>query len=175
MGVKSLVTGSPYERELHMTHSSEVPVSESATQSAPKSHSSTSARPASASISSIGEIFTHISTHIVALIRGEIELAQAKVTTMAQKMGLGIALLGAAGLFALYMLGWIFHTIELAFALILPAWASSLIVTALLLVIVIVLAVVGKAQLGKAKTSVPNPQVGVNASIDAVKKGMRNG
>lgn len=123
---------------------------------------------------SIGELFANLSTQITSLVRGEIELTKAKATAYVTKMGMGIGLFVGAALFALYLLGWIFHTIELALAVALPAWAASLIVAGILLVIVLVLALLGKAALGKAKDSTPDPKSGVNASIDAVKKGLNN-
>ncbi|WP_254872968.1 phage holin family protein [Schaalia sp. Marseille-Q2122] len=123
---------------------------------------------------SIGELFATLSTQITSLIRGEIELTKAKATAYASRMGMGIGLLGAAGLLGLYLLGWIFHTIELALALVLPAWAASLIVVAILLLIILVLALLGKNAVDKARLTTPDPKSGLEASVEALKKGLRH-
>lgn len=158
-----------------MADATEMPLNDKATLRSAVSESdarqyNTSGR----SASSIGELFANLSSQITSLVRGEIELTKAKVTAYFTKMGMGVGLLVGAALFALYLLGWLFHTIEVALAVVLPAWAASLIVTGILLVIVLVLALLGKAALDKAKNSTPDPKSGVNASIDAVKKGLNN-
>lgn len=122
---------------------------------------------------SIGALFADLSQQITRLIRGEIELTKTKAASFATRMGLGIGLLAGAGLFALYLLGWILHSIELALAIVLPAWAASLIVVAILLVIVLILALLGKKALDKAQSSIPAPGEGIQASVGAFKKGLR--
>lgn len=123
---------------------------------------------------SIGELFATLSTQITSLVQGEIELTKAKASAYASRMGMGIGFLGAAGLLGLYLLGWIFHTIELALALVLPAWAASLIVVAILLIIMLVLALLGKKALDKARQTTPDPKAGIEASVNALKKGLRH-
>lgn len=123
---------------------------------------------------SIGELFGVLSTQITSLIRGEIELTKAKASAYASRMGMGIGLLAGAGLLSLYLLGWIFHTIELALALVVPAWAASFIVVALLLIIIAVLALLGKKAVDKARLTTPDPKAGLEASVEALKKGLRH-
>ena len=65
-----------------------------------------------------------------------------------------------------------FHTIELAIDIALPAWAASLITTGILLIIVAVLAAVGASLLGKSQADVPDPKDGLTRDIDALKKGL---
>ncbi|PID97744.1 MAG: hypothetical protein CSA82_02665 [Actinobacteria bacterium] len=123
---------------------------------------------------SVGQLFATLSTQISTLLQGEIELTKVKAADAVKKLGLGGGLLAAAGVFALYLLGWIFHTIELAIALVLPAWAASLIVLAVLLLIVLILALVGKARLKAGQAAKPDPKSGLNTSVDAFKKGLRH-
>lgn len=123
---------------------------------------------------SIGELFATLSTQITSLIQGEIELTKAKASAYASRMGMGIGLLGAAGVLGLYLLGWFFHTIELLLALVVPAWAASLIVVVILLVIILVLALLGKKALDKARLTTPDPKSGLEASVQALKKGLRH-
>ena len=107
-----------------------------------------------------------------AIIRGEIELNKAKLRAFASKSGKGIALLLVAAVFALYLLGWIFHTIEIALALVIPAWAASLIVVGIILLIVLILALVGARSLKSAQQHRPDPAASVAATKEAIEKGL---
>ena len=115
---------------------------------------------------SIGELFGRMTAQISTLIRGEIELTKTKAMTFLNFAKAGIIALVIAGVFALYGLGWLLHSAELALALILPAWAASLIVCG-----VIVFALVGISKLKKSSRHVPAPQQGLKEDVDAVKKG----
>ena len=84
---------------------------------------------------SIGALFASVTGQISGIIRGEIELNKAKLRTFAAKSGKGIALLVVAAVFALYLLGWTLHTAEIALTLVLPAWAASLIIVGVLLLL----------------------------------------
>ena len=121
---------------------------------------------------SIGALFASVTGQISGIIRGEIELNKAKLRTFAAKSGKGIALLVAAAVFALYLLGWVFHTIEVALELVLPAWAASLIVVGILLLIVLILALVGVSSLKSAQAHRPDPAASVAATKEAIEKGL---
>lgn len=121
---------------------------------------------------SMGELFSSLSTQVTTLVNGEIELNKLKARNFAKKFGTGGALLALAAVFALYLLGWVFRTIELAIALALPAWAASLITAAILLLIVAVLGGVGAALVKKSQADVPDPKAGLTRDIDALKKGL---
>lgn len=121
---------------------------------------------------SIGTLFASVTGQLSAIIRGEIELNKAKLRAFASKSGKGIALLLVAAVFALYLLGWIFHTIEIALALVVPAWAASLIVVGILLLIVLILALVGSRSLKSAQAHRPDPAASVAATKEAIEKGL---
>ena len=121
---------------------------------------------------SIGALFASVTGQLSGIIRGEIELNKAKLRTFAAKSGKGIALLVAAAVFALYLLGWVFHTIEVALELVVPAWAASLIVVGILLVIVLVLALAGKSSLQSAQKHRPDPAASIAATKEAIEKGL---
>lgn len=120
----------------------------------------------------IGELFGELSNQISTLIRGEIELTKVKATTLAKKAGIGGGILVGAAIFALYLLGWIFHSIEEAFDLVMPPWAAALTVTGILLLIVIILAAVGAVLLKRGLQEKPDPKTNMKLNIDAVKRGM---
>ena len=121
---------------------------------------------------SIGALFASVTNQISGIIRGEIELNKAKLRAFASKSGKGIALLVVAAVFALYLLGWVFHTIEVALELVVPAWAASLIVVGILLLIVLILALVGASSLKSAQAHRPDPAASVAATKEAIQKGL---
>ena len=120
----------------------------------------------------LGNLLSKLSDQIQALVKGEIELAKVKATNMAKRSGMGIALLVVAGVLALYMLGYLFGAAASALALVVPLWAAKLIVAGILLVVLLILALVGKASLQKGISDKPAPQEGIKESIAAVKKGL---
>ena len=121
---------------------------------------------------SIGALFASVTNQISGIIRGEIELNKVKLRTFAAKSGKGVALLVAAAVFALYLLGWVFHTIEVALELVVPAWAASLIVVGIILLIVLILALVGVSSLKSAQAHRPDPAASVAATKEAIEKGL---
>ena len=112
---------------------------------------------------SIGELFGRMTAQISTLIRGEIELTKTKAMTFLN--------FAKAGIIALVIAGWLLHSAELALALVLPAWAASLIVCGVIFLIVIIFALVGISKLKKSSQNVPAPQQGLKEDVDAVKKG----
>ena len=96
---------------------------------------------------SIGALFSSVTGQISGIIRGEIELNKAKLRTFAAKSGKGIALLVAAAVFALYLLGRTSASAISAVCSVQPAWAAALIIGGVLLLIVLILALVGARSL----------------------------
>lgn len=123
---------------------------------------------------SIGQLFASLSTQMSSLVRGEIELTKMKAASFASRMGLAIGLLVGAAVFALYLLGWTFHAVEVALKGVVPPWAAALIVVGILLLIVVVLALLGVRELKRAQRDTPAPKEGLAASMAAFKKGLRH-
>lgn len=121
---------------------------------------------------SVGTLFATLSSQVSTLVQGEIELTKTKATAFFKKVGSGGALLAVAAVLALYLLGWIFHTVELAIAVALPQWAASLIVVGILLLVIAVLALVGGKLIQKGQKDTPKPQVGLKEDVTAFKKGL---
>lgn len=121
---------------------------------------------------SVGALFATLSNQVSTLVQGEIELTKTKAATFFKKIGSGGALLAVAAVLALYLLGWVFHTVELAIAVALPQWAASLIVVGILLILVAVLALIGVKLLQKGQEDTPRPQVGLKEDVTAFKKGL---
>ena len=121
---------------------------------------------------SIGALFASVTGQLSSIIRDEVELNKAKLRAFASKSGKGIGLLVVAAVFALYLLGWVFHTIEVALELVVPAWAASLIVVGIILLIVLILALVGASSLKSAQAHRPDPAASVAATKEAIEKGL---
>ena len=121
---------------------------------------------------SIGALFASVTGQLSSIIRDEVELNKAKLRAFVSKSGKGVALLVVAAVFALYLLGWVFHTIAVALELVVPAWAASLIVAGILLLIVLILALVGVRSLKSAQAHRPDPAASVAATKEAIEKGL---
>ncbi len=103
----------------------------------------------------LGQLVADASHDVEGIVRSEIALAKAEMLHGARFMGKGAAMLGAAAFLALLGLIFLFHTLAAVLAIWLPVWAGYLIVTAVLLGIAGLLALVGKNALAKAS---PNPE-----------------
>lgn len=96
-----------------------------------------------------------------ALVRAEIQLAKAELAESAKTKAAGAGLLAGAGILGWLALQGLLVAAALALALVVPGWAAALIVSAALLAIGGILALVGK---GKLATPV---------SIDTTKHNVR--
>ena len=123
----------------------------------------------------IGELISRISENISGLIRGEIELTKAKALRVASTAGAGAALLGAAAVAALFGLGFLLGAVVDLLALVMPVWAAKLIVAVVLLIIVAVLAVVGKKKIDAGLADTPSPQEGLKQNVEIAKEALASG
>lgn len=88
-----------------------------------------------------------VATDASALVKAEIELAKAEVTASLQAKATGAGLFVAAGVAGWLALQGLLITAGLALALVLPGWAAALIVTAVLLLVAAVAALIGRRKL----------------------------
>ncbi|ROR72536.1 phage holin family protein [Bogoriella caseilytica] len=120
-----------------------------------------------------GELLSDLSAQVTNLIKAEIALAIAQAKAKGQRMGMGIGLFAGAGVLALYLLGVLLAAAILVLAIWLPAWASALIVAGVLLLIIGVLALIGRAQLKASKQYEITLQEDLKDDVEAVKKGLQ--
>ncbi|MDD7968392.1 phage holin family protein [Actinomycetospora lemnae] len=111
--------------------------------------------PGPPSEASVGELMTRLSEQTSRLVRDELALAQIELKDTAKQAGKGAGLLSGAGVLALYGLGAAVATAIIALALVLPLWASALIVTAVLFLAAGVAGLVGKKEVEHVS---PTPQ-----------------
>jgi large-conductance mechanosensitive channel len=120
----------------------------------------------------ISASLTEIRTRGQKLVELNVELLKAELKKKAQEYGGAIGMLAAAGLLALYALGFLLATIVVALALFLPTWLALLIVTLVLFLIVAILVLAGRSKLRKLQAA-PPPQASAEAktTVAAVKDG----
>ena len=102
----------------------------------------------------LGQLVADASSDVSSIIKGEIALAKLEIKSDVSKGGKGAAMLAAAGVFALFMLGFLLSALAWGLhELGLPVWASMLIVAGVLLLITLVLI--------RQLLPPPDPRVGV--------------
>ncbi|WP_029069420.1 phage holin family protein [Jonesia quinghaiensis] len=122
---------------------------------------------------SIGALLNQITEQFSRLVRAELESFKKELTTKLTRSGIGIGLFAAAGVLALYGLGFLLYSITAAISLALPMWASALIVAGSLFLICGILAFVGKKQLEQGTPPAPTETIAsVKQDIKAVKEGL---
>jgi protein-S-isoprenylcysteine O-methyltransferase Ste14 len=99
----------------------------------------------------IGQLVADATHDVQGIVRSEIALAKAEVSSGAKVMGKGAGLLGGAAFVGLLGLVFLFHTLARVLDIWLPISASYAIVTLLLFVVAAVLGLLGKKALDKAK------------------------
>ncbi|MFG1929010.1 phage holin family protein [Cryptosporangium sp. NPDC048952] len=123
---------------------------------------------------STGELVTQITRQVSTLVRDELALARIELTQKGKKAGVGAGLFGGAGVVALYGVGALLTAAIAALALVLPVWASALIVAAVLYVISGVVALLGKKNLSQATPPVPAEAVeGVKTDVHTIREHAR--
>lgn len=103
----------------------------------------------------IGQLVVDATDDIKKIVRGEVALAKAELTTGAKGIGKGAGMLGAAGFVALLGLIYLLHAAAWGIGEVLPLWAGYLIVAAVLFVLAAILGLLGKKALSAAK---PKPE-----------------
>lgn len=104
----------------------------------------------------VSEIARQLPGQISRLVREEIRLAQLELSQKGKRAGVGAGMLGGSAIVALYGVAALLAAAIIALALVLPAWASALIVGGALLLIAGVLALIGRGQFKKATPPVPS-------------------
>jgi hypothetical protein len=121
----------------------------------------------------IGQLVADASHDISGIVRSEIALAKAEVSSGAKVMGRGAGLLVGAAVLGVFGLIFLLHTLAQVIAIWLPLWAGYLIVTVLLFVIAAVLGLLGKKALDTAKPTPERAKEQAQLTVAAVKDAAR--
>ena len=115
----------------------------------------------------LGQLVADATHDVSTIVRSEIALAKAEITTEAKTAGKSAAMFGAAAFVGLLGLIFLVHTLVAVLDIWLPEWAGYLITTGLLFAVAAVLALVGKKNIaninGKPERTIKNAQETVQA------------
>jgi membrane protein implicated in regulation of membrane protease activity len=107
----------------------------------------------------VGTAAKQVAEHASTLARLELELALLEVKRKVAALGVGIGMSIAAGIFGLFALGFGLAAGAAALALVLPLWASLLIVFGVLVLISAILLFVGLGAIKKGAPPVPEQAI----------------
>ncbi|WP_242909814.1 phage holin family protein [Actinomadura terrae] len=113
-----------------------------------------------------GELVRQAAQQVSELMRAELRLAAAELKDKGKHAGMGAGLYGGAGLVALYGVGVLLAAAVAALALVLPVWASALVIGAVLLAVAGVLAMLGRRQ--TARATPPKPEMAMDEARQTV-------
>jgi uncharacterized membrane protein YqjE len=141
-----------------------IAVSSTQPQTGPGQQATTKSEP-------VEELVQRASQQLTELVRGELRLAQAEMREKGKRYGKGGGLFGGAGVVGFLMLQALVATVIAALAVVLPIWASALIVTAVLGVIAAVMALMGKKEVAQAAPPAPEQTIeNVKADVAEIKE-----
>ena len=123
---------------------------------------------------SIGELIASITNQFSRLLHAEVASLKSEMKTKATKSALAIGLFAAAGVLALYGLGFLFWAAITGIATALPLWLSALIVAVAIFLIAAILALVGKKTLSKHTPPAPTETIAsIKQDVAAIKDGIK--
>lgn len=141
----------------------------------PTAGSPTGSRRAMTGDASVGELIIQMSDETSRLVRDEMQLARAEMKESLKHGGLGAGLFSAAGILALFGLGVLIATAIIALALVLPWWASALIIGVVLFVCAGIAGFMGKKQFDEVSPTPQRTIDNVHEDIREVKESRKHG
>jgi hypothetical protein len=122
---------------------------------------------------STAQLLGSLSDQITRLVRDEVRLAQAEVTTKAKRLGVGAGLFGGAGLVALLGLNALITAAILGLGNVIPGWLAGILIAVVLFAIAGVLALIGKKDVQQATPPLPTETIeSVKTDVATVKDGV---
>ncbi|MCI0156707.1 phage holin family protein [Leifsonia shinshuensis] len=119
---------------------------------------------------SLGELITALPRLLIELLKAELAHLRAELAEKAKYAGIGIGLFVGAAAFLFFALGVLVAAAILGLAVVLPGWASALIVFGALLIIAAVLVLIGVSSLKRMNGVAPTETIAsVKTDIDALK------
>ncbi|WP_295120293.1 phage holin family protein [uncultured Leifsonia sp.] len=119
---------------------------------------------------SLGELITALPRLLIGLLKAELAHLRAEFAEKAKYAGIGIGLFVVAAALLFFAVGVLVAAAILALAVVLPGWASALIVFAALVIVAVVLALIGVSSLKRMNGVAPTETIAsVKTDIDALK------
>ncbi|WP_433500694.1 phage holin family protein [Sphaerimonospora sp. CA-214678] len=123
---------------------------------------------------STGELVRRLSDDVSRLVRDEFRLARLEMTEKGKRAGTGAGLLGGAGVVALLGAAALVASAILALALVLPGWASALIVGVGLVLVAGLLGLMGKQQVSQVSGPTPDQTIqSLKTDLEMMKESVR--
>ena len=123
----------------------------------------------------IGELMKQLAQETSTLVRQELQLAKAETAEKGRKAGVGIGLMGGAGVAALLALGTLTAFLVLALDAAMPAWLAALLVGIAWAVVAGVLALLGRERVQEIGAPVPEQTIEtVKEDVEWAKTRMRS-
>ena len=119
----------------------------------------------------LGQLVADATHDMSTIVRSEIALAKAEITTEAKTAGKSAAMFGAAAFVGLLGLIFLFHTIVAVLDIWLPEWAGYLITTGLLFLVAAILALLGRNSMKKIKGKPERTIKNAQETVQALKSG----
>ena len=113
----------------------------------------------------IGQLVADATHDLEGIVRGEIALAKAEVTTGAKVIGKGAGLLFGAAFLALMGVVFLLHSAAWGISVWLPVWAGYLIVAVVVLLVAGILGLMGKKALDRAR---PAPERAIDQAQQTI-------
>jgi uncharacterized membrane protein YqjE len=118
----------------------------------------------------IGELLKRASEQTSRLVREEMRLAQLEMQQKAKHAGIGVGMLGAAGIVALLGVATLIAMFVLLLATAMDPWLAALIVAVVLLAVAGGMALAGKKEVAEAAPAKPERAIdSVHDDIDEIK------
>ncbi len=119
----------------------------------------------------LGQLVADATHDVSTIVRSEIALAKAEITTEAKTAGKSAAMFGAAAFVGLLGLIFLFHTLVAVLDIWLPEWAGYLITTGLLFGAAALLALVGKKNIANLSPKPERTIKNAQETVQALKSG----
>ncbi|MCH1881714.1 phage holin family protein [Agrococcus sp. ARC_14] len=100
---------------------------------------------------SFGDLISETPKLMVELVKAEIDNLKSEVTGKAKGLGVGGALLAVAGLLSIFLISWLLYAGYEGLNVVFVPWLSALLLSAGLLVIIAILALIGLSSIKKNK------------------------
>jgi membrane protein len=121
----------------------------------------------------IGGVVRAIAADLSLLVRQQIELAKQEVGEAAKARARGIGAFAAAGVLALFVIGFLGMTLAAALAIVLPNWLANLIVAGVFLLIAVVAVLVGRTSMKTPRASAERTKETLKEDVEWAKRQIR--
>ena len=119
----------------------------------------------------LGTLIAEAIEQVKSVAKSQVELTKIKIKQAFTKFAVAAGFFSVAILAALALFWWLFHSIELAFALIVPPWAAALITAGILLVLVVTFVFIGVMYVKRGQQQLPDVNAAVQEDVETIKEG----